>query len=566
VNSSSRQSSIPARLLALVSCALAAGLALAACGGGQEVAGTITVSQTGEPERLDPAFAYTGEGLATVGASEPLSLVYTPLLTYRHEEGERGAELIPGLARDLPEVSDDGLTYRLTLRDELEYSNGDRVRARDFEHTIKRLLVAGTPAARFFDHVVGAETFALAGVADGEISGIESDDETGEITIRLTQPDASFPYALGMWFAGLVPANTQFRDRSADPPPGVGPYEITEAEPGTRFVLSKSASFTELAIPDIPTGNVDEVVVEIIASVERQAEEVLSNELDYMRDSPPPEVKSTLLSEGQERYREHIAAGTYLFFLDPESPPFDDPRARQAVNHALDRAELARAFEGELEPGCSFLPPGIAGYDEELDTTACPYGDPSEPPDEHRARRLIRRAGAVGTAVTVAGSDEPGIEAATESYAETLRVIGLDATTRILTHEAYLQRLARGRPPGDTGFASSFPDFPHPLRPYSLLTGISAGGDAVASLPIVADPIVADEVERLNLEPDLESVAEDWAALDGYVVSPPQSYIAPIGHPKLTTFVSERLDIDQASFHPVFLNDYSSFVLAPDES
>ena len=39
-------------------------------------------------------------------------LVYTPLLTYAHEEGEAGAELIPGLAEDLPEVSEDGKSTR----------------------------------------------------------------------------------------------------------------------------------------------------------------------------------------------------------------------------------------------------------------------------------------------------------------------------------------------------------------------------------------------------------------------------------------------------------------------
>ena len=39
-------------------------------------------------------------------------MVYTPLLTYRHEE-DRGSELIPGLARDLPRVSADGETYDL---------------------------------------------------------------------------------------------------------------------------------------------------------------------------------------------------------------------------------------------------------------------------------------------------------------------------------------------------------------------------------------------------------------------------------------------------------------------
>ena len=54
-------------------------------------------------------------------------LVYTPLLTYPHEEGAAGIELIPGLAEDLPEVSADGLTYTFQLRDGLTYSDGTDV-------------------------------------------------------------------------------------------------------------------------------------------------------------------------------------------------------------------------------------------------------------------------------------------------------------------------------------------------------------------------------------------------------------------------------------------------------
>ena len=73
-------------------------------------------------------------------AIEPLWLVYTPLLTYPHVEGEAGAELIPGLAEDLPEISEDGTTYTLTLRDGLKFSDGTDVKASDFEHTIKRVL------------------------------------------------------------------------------------------------------------------------------------------------------------------------------------------------------------------------------------------------------------------------------------------------------------------------------------------------------------------------------------------------------------------------------------------
>src|SRR5215210_7336125 len=104
--------------------------AFAGCGDDNKVAGSITISQTSQPDFLDPALSYTLNGW------EPMWLVYTPLLTYRRAEGEAGSKLIPGLATDLPDISADGLTYRLTLRSGLEYSDGSPVKASDFEHTI----------------------------------------------------------------------------------------------------------------------------------------------------------------------------------------------------------------------------------------------------------------------------------------------------------------------------------------------------------------------------------------------------------------------------------------------
>src|SRR5687767_9602791 len=127
---------------------LALGLAaIAGLGGGcgtepdEETA--IIVSQTSEPHTLDPALSDELSGW------EPLWLVYTPLLTYRHAEGEEGTELIPGLASDFPEISEDGLTYRLALREGLEYSDGTPVVASDFEHTVKRVLALDSAGSSF---------------------------------------------------------------------------------------------------------------------------------------------------------------------------------------------------------------------------------------------------------------------------------------------------------------------------------------------------------------------------------------------------------------------------------
>ncbi len=130
-------------------------VAVAACGSSDDTdsirfgfrartGGEATLAQTSQPDYLDPALSYTVNGW------EPMWLVYTPLLTYPHVEGQAGAELIPGLAEELPEISEDGMTYTLTLRDGLKYSDGQDVVASDFEHTIKRVLNLESGGSPFY--------------------------------------------------------------------------------------------------------------------------------------------------------------------------------------------------------------------------------------------------------------------------------------------------------------------------------------------------------------------------------------------------------------------------------
>src|SRR4051794_20208998 len=136
------------RALALLLAALSMS-AVVACGGGDDnggsssgggggtakEGGSITISQTSQPDFMDPALTYTVNGI------EPLWLVYTPLLTYPRTGDEvKDALLIPGLAKAMPKISSDGQTYELTLRPNLKYSDGTPVKANDFEHEVGRVL------------------------------------------------------------------------------------------------------------------------------------------------------------------------------------------------------------------------------------------------------------------------------------------------------------------------------------------------------------------------------------------------------------------------------------------
>ena len=552
------------RALVLLVAALSM-LVIAACGGDDDEGdeggggaaksgGSITISQTSQPDHLDPALTYTVNGL------EPLNLVYTPLITYPKEEGAAGAELVPGLAKDLPTISKDGKTYELQLKDGLTYSDGSKVKASDFEHSIKRMLNLESGGSAFFLVIEGAQDYIDAGKCTGDISGIETDDKTGKITINLNQPDGTFTHVLSMWFAAPVPSDTPCEELTKDPPPGVGPYVFTESVPNRHFVMEKNKNFPDLG-PDIPEGKIDKITTEIVKSAQRQAQDVISGKLDYMQDPPPADIKPEVKAQYSDRYEEHTTASTYYMFMNTRVAPFDDPKVREAVNWGLDKPALARIFAGETAPGCSFLPPGMPGYDEALDVEDCPWGNPNEPPDLEKARQMIKDAGVDGMEVTVWGNNDDPTDKVTEAYADMLNKMGFNATPKIIDAGVYFQTIGSAKTKAQTGFLNWFQDFPHPKNFFFLVDGRSIQPTNSQNPGNVDDPEITKGIAELEQEVELtDDVAAQWQDLNRKLVE--RAYIVPYGHRKLATFFSERMDFENCSeFHPVYANDYSSWCL-----
>jgi peptide/nickel transport system substrate-binding protein len=524
-------------------------------GGAAKDGGSITISQTSQPDFMDPALTYTVNGI------EPLWLVYTPLLTYpRTGDAEKDSLLIPGLAEDMPEISADGKTYKLTLRKGLKYSDGSPVKASDFEHTIKRVLNLESGGSAFYLGITGAQDYIDAGKCKGDISGIETNDETGEITINLDAPDGSFSNVLAMWFAGLVPGDTPCKNLTENPPPGVGPYKVTESVPNRQFVMEKNTNFPDLG-PEIPAGHVDKITTKIIKNAVRQAQDVISGELDYMQDPPPADIKPEVKAKYSDRYKEITTASTYYMFMNSRVPPFDKKEVRDAVNFGLDKPALARLFAGEVAPGCSFLPPGQPGYDEALDVEDCPWGNPNEPPDIEKARQMIEDAGVAGMEVTVYGNNDDPTDKVTQAYADQLTKLGFKAEPKILDGGVYFQTIGSAKEAPQTGFANWFQDFPHPKNFFFLVDGKSIQPTNNQNFGNVDDPEITKGIAELNQEPEMtDEVAERWKELNRKLVE--RGWVAPYGHRKLATFLSERMDFENcARFHPVYFNDYSSFCL-----
>src|SRR5215213_9393693 len=115
--------------------AVMAALCLAGCGSGTSDpgdGGVLRATFSSFPDYLDPALSHSEEGWTAIYDT------YVPLLTYKHASGKEGSEVIPGLARALPQISPGGKVYRLQLRSGLKYSDGSPVRASDFRRAIER--------------------------------------------------------------------------------------------------------------------------------------------------------------------------------------------------------------------------------------------------------------------------------------------------------------------------------------------------------------------------------------------------------------------------------------------
>jgi peptide/nickel transport system substrate-binding protein len=526
-------------------------------GGGGEAknGGSITISETSQPDFMDPALTYTVNGI------EPLWLVYTPLLTYpRTGDAVKDSLVVPGLAEDMPTISKDGKTYELTLRKGLKYSDGSPVKASDFEHTVGRVLNLESGGSAFYLGITGAQDYIDAGKCDGDIKGIEADDKTGKITVNLDAPDGSFTNVLAMWFVGLVPGDTPCKNLTENPPPGVGPYKVTESVPNRQFVMEKNANWPDLGA-DLPAGHVDKITAKIVKSAQRQAQDVISGELDYMQDPPPADIKPEVKAKYSDRYKEITTASTYYMFMNNRVPPFDKKEVRDAVNIGLDKPALARLFAGEVAPGCSFLPPGQPGYDEALDVEDCPWGNPNDPPDIEKARQMIKDAGVAGAEVTVYGNNDDPTDKVTEAYADQLTKMGFKAKPKILDGGVYFQTIGSAKEAPQTGFANWFQDFPHPKNFFFLVDGKSIQPTNNQNFGNVDDPEITKGIAELNQEPEMtDEVAAQWGELNKKLVE--RGWIVPYGHRKLATFLSERMDFDNCSrFHPVYFNDYSSFCL-----
>jgi peptide/nickel transport system substrate-binding protein len=487
------------------------------------------------PDYMDPALAYT------VAAWQINWYVYEGLLGYKHVSGSAGATLVPYLAESMPKVSADGMKISFKLRDGLKFSDGTPVKASDFRASIERLFKVDSPGVGFFSAIKGVSgSSGFAETKKGHISGIVTNDANRTIDITLDHPEGDILYILSTQFASILPANTPASDQSTKGIPSTGPYMIQKYVPNRSFTLVRNPNYNN-QIPTMPSGNPDKVAGQIITDPVASYQAVISGKADYDYNQVPNDRLPEAQSKYKDQLRIYTAANTWYYFLNNRIPPFNNIKARQAVNYAIDRAAIVSGpFGGLGRPTQNFLPPDYPQY-KKIDVYTF---------DLAKAKQLVQQSGTAGQTVDVYGTNEEPAKGSTEYLAGQLAKIGYKPKLHLLAHGVYFQTIGNQATKAQAGHTDWYQDYPHPIDWFDVLLNGNRITQTHNNNPGNVDvKSVNAEIEALKKETNLTPEVNDrWAKVDRDLMVTYATTVAYMNRSS-TDFFSPQMDMSCYSFH-----------------
>ena len=447
---------------------------------------TLKLNLASEPDYLDPTLNSSVDGACLAANS------FSGLYTYDAE-----GKTVPACAEGY-EVSDDGLTYTVTLKDGLKWSDGTDLTAADFEYSWKR---ATNPD-------VAADYAYMFDVLDGYVEGATEDlnvkaidDTTLEFTLKA--PCAYIEDLMA--FPTFYPVQEAWVEEHATPDapgawcqeagfPSNGAYVCTDWQHDTSMTYEKNPLWY----------NADQVNIEkleFMLSADDTAIYAAYNDgsIDFA-DSVPTDEIATLLEEDNPEFYIIDNLGTYYVCFNCKSDLFADKTVeqatamREAISMLIDRDYIVENVgqTGQVAAN-AFLPIGMADgngglFKEDLETG---YYDPYAINEDYDgtlelARTLLEFAGFEFDEDGMLSSETPlsfeylinensGHIAIAESIQQDLAAVGIDMTIQVKDWAVVLEERKQGD--FDVSRNGWLADFNDPINMLEMWLSASGNND-----------------------------------------------------------------------------------------
>lgn len=501
--------------------------------------GTLKLLAKAAGGTLDPQVNYTLEYWQLYQAT------YDGLLAFKKAGGSAAFDVVPDLASSY-KIGNGGKTWTFTLRKGIKFSNGQPVTVNDVVASFQRIFKVKSPTSgSFYSGIVGAAACLKTPATCTLKGGVIGDAKTNTVTINLTAPDPEFKYKLAVPHASILPASAPPSDAGTKPIPTTGPYYFASYNPNKQLVMKRNPYFKEWSKDAMPDGYPDEITQSYGLTVEAQITAIENGQADWTLESPPADR----LNEMGTKYAKQVHVETLTAFwyapMNTRLYPFNNVKARQAVNYAIDRNALVKIFGGPrlAVPSCQVLPPGFPGY-----KPYCPYtknpGTTWSAPDIAKAKQLVQQSGTKGAAVTVLSSDDEVNKAVAVYLQSVLNQIGYKASVKPISGNIFFTYVQNTKNKVQINVQQWYQDYPAASDFLHVLFGCESfhpGSDSSINIAGFCDPKINAQMHKaLKLEQTSESAANAlWAKVDRQVTD--AAPMATLFTPKHIDFVSSRV-------------------------
>lgn len=345
---------------------------------------------------LDPAIAFNDDLLKIISQS------YETLYQYHYLK--RPYEVIPGLAQEMPKITNGGKKYEIKIKDNIFYHDLQgiytaprKVKAQDFVNQIKRLAfkpVKSTGTWLFSGKIKGFDKFSEE-VGDSfekflntEMEGLKALDDL-TLVIELNQPEPNMIYFLSMFFTTPIPkkAMVYFDNDLSRNIFGTGPYTLTDYKE-SELVFEKNKKFHIEHYPS--TGDryantqkllsssteelpfIKKVTVKIIENEEDRWNALINGDIDILSIPKKYLVKITegdqelsdLLKEKRIKVKHFSKLSSRWLAFNMQDPIVGkNKNLRLAIAHGIDFDQYIRILSNNTNLSAnSIFNPSIPGY------------------------------------------------------------------------------------------------------------------------------------------------------------------------------------------------------------
>jgi peptide/nickel transport system substrate-binding protein len=276
--------------------------------------------------------------------------IYEPLTTFDPQ-----LRVMPLLAESWE--NPDEQTWRFHLRHDVRFHDGSAFDAGDVVFSLER--VRNHPESALASYMVQVDEVSAVG------------EHTVEI--RTLRP---FPILLNkLAYLMILPAGSP---DDISHPIGTGPYRLERWEPARQLTLAAFDDYWQ-GRPEI-----DRAAFRPVRDPEKRVADLIAGNLDLVREVPPW-LADRVQASRAVRLERVLGLEVQYLQLHADTPPFDDPRVRHALDLALDRERLAEEIQrGYGRPVGQLVSANVFGFDPAIEVPA---------PDLEEARRLLAEAG-----------------------------------------------------------------------------------------------------------------------------------------------------------------------------